>query len=167
MAFTRSELRKLFEGIEVSDEVFDKVMELHGKSINSIKEESKVNLEDYVSKVDHQKLITDYETLNEALAKKQTEIDNMIKEAQNKERNGAISKAISEAQGKNEKAILALLDNEKITFKDGKLEGLEDQLKALQKSDEYLFNTPSAPSTIAPKDSINTGANFIAEMQKL
>ena len=51
----------------------------------------------------------------------------------------AIQTAIKEAQGKNVKAITALLDVEKITVDDNGIVGLSDQLKAIKESDAYLF----------------------------
>ncbi|MCK4329293.1 phage scaffolding protein [candidate division WOR-3 bacterium] len=51
----------------------------------------------------------------------------------------AIQSAIKEAQGKNVKAIKALLDTDKITVDDKGITGLSDQLKAIKESDTYLF----------------------------
>jgi len=51
----------------------------------------------------------------------------------------AIQSAIKEAQGKNVKAIKALLDADKITVDDKGITGLSDQLKVLKESDAYLF----------------------------
>ena len=51
----------------------------------------------------------------------------------------AVQSAIKEVQGKNVKAIKALLDMEKITVDDTGIIGLSDQLKVLKESDAYLF----------------------------
>ena len=51
----------------------------------------------------------------------------------------AIQSAIKDAQGKNAKAITALLDVDKITVDDNGIVGLSDQLEAIKKSDSYLF----------------------------
>lgn len=51
----------------------------------------------------------------------------------------AIQSAIKEAQGKNVKAIKALLDIDKITVDDNGITGLSDQLKTIKESDAYLF----------------------------
>ncbi|MFD1425497.1 phage scaffolding protein [Kroppenstedtia sanguinis] len=53
----------------------------------------------------------------------------------------ALSSALTGAKVKNEKAVRALLDTENIKMKEDKLEGLEDQLKALKESDGYLFES--------------------------
>jgi len=56
-----------------------------------------------------------------------------------KDKSFAIQNAIKDEQGKNVKAITALLDMDKITVDDKGITGLSDQLKALKESDAYLF----------------------------
>jgi len=51
----------------------------------------------------------------------------------------AIEKALAAAKAKNPKAVKALLDMEKVKLDGEQLLGLDDQLKALQQSDPYLF----------------------------
>ena len=51
----------------------------------------------------------------------------------------AIEKALTAAKAKNAKAVKALLDMEKVKLDGEQLLGLEDQLKAIQQSDPYLF----------------------------
>lgn len=51
----------------------------------------------------------------------------------------AIEKALTAAKAKNPKAVKALLDLEKVKLDGDKLLGLDDQLKAIQQSDPYLF----------------------------
>jgi len=54
----------------------------------------------------------------------------------------AIDAALTAAGAKNGKAVKALLDVSKVKLgEDGELTGWDDQLKAIQKSDAYLFNT--------------------------
>lgn len=54
----------------------------------------------------------------------------------------AIDAALTAAGAKNGKAVKALIDVSKVKLgEDGKLSGWEEQLKAVQKSDAYLFNT--------------------------
>lgn len=157
MSFTREAVKKVFEGIEgITDDMVQQIMTLHGVDL----EKNKVNLDDYISK-------NQFDELNGKLTAKQKEYDDLVKSYANKEKNTAINQAISNAKGKNAKAILALVDNDKITYKDGKLDGLEDQLKELQKSDAYLFDAPEKPVAITPKDLAPATGNFIAEMQKL
>lgn len=58
-----------------------------------------------------------------------------------REKDYLIDSALSSAKSKNNKAVKSLLDLEKVTVKDGKLEGITEQIEALRKSDSYLFAT--------------------------
>ena len=51
----------------------------------------------------------------------------------------AIEKALAAAKAKNAKAVKALLDMEKVKLDGDQLLGIDEQLKALQQSDQYLF----------------------------
>lgn len=53
----------------------------------------------------------------------------------------AMDAALTAAGAKNSKAVKALLDVSKVKLgEDGKLTGWDEQIKAVQKSDSYLFN---------------------------
>lgn len=57
----------------------------------------------------------------------------------------AVDNAITSAKGKNAKAIKALLNLENAELADdGTIKGLAEQIEALQKSDEYLFEAKEA-----------------------
>lgn len=64
----------------------------------------------------------------------------------------AVELAISGAKARNAKAVKALLDltNSKLGD-DGKVDGLEAQIKALQKSDPYLFAEATTESQPTPQ----------------
>lgn len=51
----------------------------------------------------------------------------------------AIERALTSAKAKNIKAVKALLDLEKVKLDGDQLLGIDEQLKALQQSDPYLF----------------------------
>jgi len=51
----------------------------------------------------------------------------------------ALERALTTAKAKNAKAVKALLDMEKVKLDGEQLLGLEEQLKAIQQSDPYLF----------------------------
>lgn len=54
----------------------------------------------------------------------------------------AVEAALTAAGAKNNKAVKALLDVSKVKLgEDGKLTGWDDQIKLIQKSDAYLFQT--------------------------
>lgn len=58
----------------------------------------------------------------------------------------SLEKALADAKAKNPKAVKALLNTEAIKLDGEKLLGLEEQLKALQESDSYLFGGEEQPS---------------------
>ena len=51
----------------------------------------------------------------------------------------AVDKALTAAKAKNAKAVKALLDMDKVKLDGDQLLGIDEQLKALQQSDPYLF----------------------------
>src|SRR5690625_3003388 len=51
----------------------------------------------------------------------------------------AVETALRDAKAKNPKIAKNALDLEAITMKDGKLIGIDEQLKSIQESDAYLF----------------------------
>jgi chromosome segregation ATPase len=74
----------------------------------------------------------------------------------------AIENCVRDAKAKNIKAVLAQLDMSKITFNDDKLEGLSEQLTALQsdESTSFLFGeAQSAPSGTKPSNPPANGGN--------
>ena len=73
------------------------------------------------------------------------EIETMKKEASEKEFNSALDSALKEFNSKNDKLVKALLDREKITLKDGKLEGIKEQLEEIKKENDFLFEKPVNP----------------------
>lgn len=103
----------------------------------------------------------DNEALKNQIAELQTAntkaAEEYQKNLQQARMDNAINLALAGAKAKNGKAVRALLDLEKIKVgEDGTAEGLEDQLKALQKSDAYLFEdaAPKQPQMkgVVPKD---------------
>lgn len=81
--------------------------------------------------------------LQEQLKQKDTAILATRKEA-------AVQVALGQAKAKNTKAVMALLDADKLELQeDGSVKGLKDALDALQKSDAYLFDSVN-PATSPP-----------------
>ena len=97
------------------------------------KEKLEGELEDAVTKIENFK---DFETEKSNLTK---EIEELKKAATEKDFNSALESALKEAKVKNSKLVKALLDNEKLTLKDGKLEGIEEQLKTIKEENDFLF----------------------------
>jgi uncharacterized protein (DUF3084 family) len=80
--------------------------------------------------------------------KKQLEIDLDAKVSQILKTH-AIENSVRDAKAKNTKAVMALLDVEKITYKDGQLSGISEQLETLKTGEDtsFLFgDTKAIPS---------------------
>jgi hypothetical protein len=86
-------------------------------------------------------------TGNEALTAKIQELENLNKTAKAEyevkmtelKKNTAIDMFLTNNNAKNIKAVKALLDSSKVSLDGENLIGLEEQVKALQTSDAYLF----------------------------
>lgn len=61
------------------------------------------------------------------------------KKLESQAKDSAIELALRDAKAKNPKIAKNALDMETITLKDGKLIGIDEQLKVIQESDAYLF----------------------------
>lgn len=81
--------------------------------------------------------------LNEAQEANKKAAEEWEARAAQMRRNFALEKALMEAKARNAKAVMALLDMEKITLDGDKLLGLNEQLEALKESDAYLFGEPA------------------------
>ena len=57
-----------------------------------------------------------------------------------REKENAISDTLDKANSKNKKALSALIDFDKVSFEDGKLIGLIEQIESLKQECDYLFN---------------------------
>ena len=151
----REELKK----INLTDEQIDKVMSLHGADVESSKskidELNKTNesLQSQIAERDKdlktlKKQAGDNEELTnqfkELQSKYKQDTDNLTKELQQTKINSAVDSALGKAKVRNTKAAKALLNMDEVKINDkGELEGLEDQINELQKSDGYLFDQGS------------------------
>ena len=97
--------------------------------------------------------VSDTTTLNEKIRQLETDKTNLTNELNTKvsaiQKSHAIEGGIRDAKGKNVKAIMALLDMEKITYENGELSGLTEQLTTLSSAEDssMLFgDTQTAPT---------------------
>lgn len=155
--------REFLKGLGLEKDAIDKIMAENGKDIelekgkvkdiqsqlvtanNTIKERDK-QLETLKNSPDNP------ETLKQQI--QQLQDDNKAKdEAHQKEIkelkvNSALEKALTNAKAKNAKAVQALLDlgDDVELNEDGTIKGLDEKIKALKKSDAYMFDD-AKPST--------------------
>ena len=148
----REELKKL----NLTDEQIDKVMSLHGADVESTKskidELNKTNesLQSQIAERDKdlktlKKQAGDNEELSnqfkELQSKYKQDTENLTKELQQAKLNSAVDSALGKAKVRNSKAAKALLNMDEVKLNDkGELEGLDDQISSLQKTDGYLFD---------------------------
>lgn len=59
----------------------------------------------------------------------------------------SLESALKDAKVHNPKAVKALLETDKLSYKDGRLEGLGEQLEALKTTDSYLFQSDAPAPT--------------------
>ena len=144
-------------------------------------EASKKELESYVQKSTYDLVVTEKETLEiqikehgkqleelKKAAKGSEELEKKVKELQDSaaaskakyekqindiQLNHAIDTALKEAKAKNTKAVRSLLDTNDIVLDDGKVKGLDKQIKKLQEAEDskFLFESVADPKDGKPK----------------
>src|SRR5699024_10311994 len=161
--------REDLKNLGLTDEQIEKAMAEHGKDITSLQE--KVNgltnerdgLKSQLDErdqqlVDLQKNSKNVDDLNEQIKQLQSDNKKANEEWQNKlatqTKNFKIETALREAKAKNVKAVLPFIDTKKVTVDGDSLKGLDDQIKAIQQSDSYLFEESK------PEPKINIGGKF-------
>ena len=105
----------------------------------------------------------DVEALNKLveqlqLSNKELE-ENHSKEMYNLQFNFALENALTGAKSKNNKALKALLNMDNIKYQEGKLEGLQEQIEALQKDASYLFDLNTTPANTGGLGNFGRGNN--------
>lgn len=161
-------------GIE-DKEIIDKILDEHSSDIGKIKgelESTKNTLTEVQGQLDNktkelEKAIADGEKVAELTKQIETlktdheaEIGKLKSSHTELQKTHAIENGIRNAKGRNIKAIMGVLDLSKVTMgEDGTLNGLDDQLESLKKSDEtaFLFNVKESPSGTTPADNQGGG----------
>lgn len=145
----RDELKKL--GLE--DAHIDSIMKMYGESVNSTKSELetlKAENTAFKKTIDEANATIDgYKQMNIEQIKKsadewKSKYENDIKakdlEIAKVQKNSAVELELAKYKPKNAATFRKLLDLEKVELKEGKLVGLEEQVKGLKESEPYLFN---------------------------
>lgn len=164
------------KGLGLEKDVIDEIMAENGKDIEA--EKSKITqLQTQLDAAN--KTIKERDTQLETLKNnpdnpetlkqqiKQLQDDNKAaKEAHEKEMkelkvSNALEKALSSAKAKNPKAVKALFElGEDVELADdGSIKGLDEKIKALQKSDAYLFDDAKPSTTIKGANPAKTNPN--------
>lgn len=151
--------REFLKDQGLTDEQIEKVMASHGKTVNSIKEkaDSAEGLESQID--DYKEQIADRDTqlnnlseqvkdnkeltnqIDDLKAANQTATEELQTKLDQQSFDFSLERELTSAKARNPKAVKALLDTESIKLDGEKLLGLDDQIKALQESDPYLFES--------------------------
>lgn len=135
-------------GVEITEEIETKVMsdfvekkdvDLKDTEISDLKEQLKTRDKDIedLKKVDGAKLKDELKTLQD---KYKTDTETLQIKIKESEFNNALEIALMGVNAKDRDIIKTLLDKEKITFKEGKFEGFNEQIDQLKKDKDFLFN---------------------------
>ena len=119
--------------------------------VNQAKKDLEVQLKDRDTQLadlsknnkDNENLLNQIKDLQALNKQTTTDYENKINQIQF---DYALDGALTNAKSKNTKAIKALLDMNSIKYQEGKLEGLQEQIEALQKDASYLFDLNNTPS---------------------
>jgi hypothetical protein len=109
----------------------------------------KVNKKHEDDLADLKKDLKDHETLQEKITALEQE-NKTAKETYEREKeeikyNYELNAAIEKSGAKNSKAIMGMIDKDKIKLVNDTLVGLDEQLKGLKETDAYLFNDEGNP----------------------
>lgn len=109
----------------------------------------KVNKKHEDDLADLKKDLKDHETLQEKITTLEQE-NKTAKETYEREKeeikyNYELNAAIEKSGAKNSKAIMGMIDKDKIKLVNDTLVGLDEQLKGLKETDAYLFNDEGNP----------------------
>ncbi len=145
----------------LSEEQADKVVEGFGKMIPKSRLDEKIaEVNDYKQQLaDRDTQLTELQSKAQGNEELQAQIQALQQQneqakteyqqqLQQKEFDFALTEALRDAKAKNPKAVKALLDTSTVKFVDGKLIGLDEQLTALKKSDDYLFTSDKLKGSI-------------------
>lgn len=109
--------------------------------------------------------VGDTTALNDKITQLEADKTNLTNELNTKvtaiQKTHSIENKIRDEKGKNVKAIMALLDMDKITFENNELGGLDDQLTKLKEASDssMLFGDIGSPSGTEPSNPPGGGNN--------
>lgn len=137
--------RSFLEELGIEKETIDKIMVENGKDIEKAKgsladvQKERDELKTQIK--DHEKQLEDLKKATGNAEELQKQIEQLQADNKQIKVNSAIEKALTLAKAKNIKAVKALLDLGKAEFlEDGTLKGLDEQIKAIQKENDFLFD---------------------------
>lgn len=157
--------RKFLEEQGLEKDQIDAIMKEHGKVVQSAqtqleaeKEKAK-NLQTQITDRDNDiKELKKSSSSNEELTKQLETWETKYEEdtqalgqrLKDQELQSAIKLDVIQSGAKNAKAVIALLETDKLEIEDGKVKGLDEKITALKESDAYLFDIAEEPKDPVP-----------------
>ncbi len=148
----------------LSKEMTDKIMAQYGESVNSLKTENERLTQeneglkaDALDKDKMKNRVGELETLNQELSEN---VSKLTSELNNSKIDGVISASLIGAGAKNLKAVSALIDKSKVSFEDGNVLGLKEQIDAIKDECGYLFHNESQSTGMRHTSSNNLADGF-------
>lgn len=150
----------------IDEDVAKQVMALHGKTVTQLNAQvATAESERDTAQQELQANQAELDTLKESakgnedltkqLADLQTKFDESKSNAEQQlsaqQKDFAIKLALKEALALDEDIVLGQLDKDTIKVVDGKLQGFDEQLKALQESKGFLFQATTEPEPAKPQ----------------
>ena len=152
--------RKFLEELGLDKEAIDKIMAQHGKDIEAHKttaENAAKDRDTYKGQLDEgskklkafdgvdvEALRGEVETLKKDMATKDSDLQSQLAD---RDFQALLTAGLTEAKGKNPKAIAALLDVDALKASKNQKEDTAAAIKALAESDAYLFGEATTPGT--------------------
>src|SRR5699024_9400586 len=83
------------------------------------------------------------------------------------EMNASLEIALIESKARNTKAVKALLDLDKLSLQDGKLIGLDEQLKQVKEQNNFMFGNEKIDTNYSPNKGggLDVGDTFESAMK--
>lgn len=163
---------KLEKGVEdellkaIDDELKGAIPYTRFKEVNDAKNEYKKQLEERDAQLDtlrkenkdNEGLMNKIKELQEENKKAQEEYERQVLEIK---RDNAIDTFLTQSNSLNNKAVRALLDLENVTYDNGELKGLEEQLTTLKTAEDskMLFKTVDKKDTVELKGIVPVNGN--------
>lgn len=148
--------RSFLEELGIEKETIDKIMVENGKDIEKAKgsltdvQKERDELKDQIK--DHEKQLEDLKKATGNAEELQKQIEQLQADNKQIKVNSAIEKALTVAKAKNIKAVKALLDLENAELsEDGTIKGLDEQIKLIQKENDFLFESEKKENGFKPK----------------
>ena len=154
------------QAVKVMEKFTEDTKELVPKEKLEVAEQAKAALEKQVKEHDKhidtlKKSVGDTDKLNETITQLQEQgkkaAAEYAKNIKDMQVNFAVESALKEAKAKNVKAVKPFLNLDDIDIEDGKVKGLDKQIKKLIEGDDtkFLFDTPPKPNDGKPDSGVH------------